>query len=219
MRCAIGVDFGTNSVRAVVVDLSRGEIASATVAYPSGTEGVILSDTDPHLARQNPADYHACLAAVVRQAADRAKNRKGFSPDAVVGIGVDTTGSTPIPVDGSLVPLSMRPAFRNNPKAMAWLWKDHTAAEEAEEITHLARAMRPQYLSRIGGVYSSEWFFSKLLRLSRIDPGVFRAAASFVELADYVPAILTGVSSPASVVRNICAAGHKALYDERWRPS
>jgi len=216
MRCALGIDFGTNSVRAVIVDLAGDQLACAVCAYPSGEEGVILSDTDPRLARQNPADYHACLVRVVKEAVSRAKKRRGFSAASIIGIGVDTTGSTPIPVDERLVPLSFRREFQGNLNALAWLWKDHTATAEAEEITETARRIRPQYLSRIGGVYSSEWFFSKILRLARADRKVFDRAASFVEFADYIPALLTGVSSPSGVVRNICAAGHKALYDERW---
>ena len=217
MRSALGIDFGTNSVRCLVVDLDGGEeLASSVVSYPSGQDGVIVSAKDPHLARQDPADYLLTLGQVVRKTLATAKKRKGFSPEGVVGIGVDTTGSTPMPVDERLAPLSFRREFRRNPNAMAWLWKDHTGKDEAEEITALARKLRPQYLAKIGGVHSSEWFFSKLLHLARADRKVFDAAAGFIEFADYIPAVLAGKTSSSDAVRGICPAGHKAMYHDDW---
>ncbi len=218
MSYSLGIDFGTNSVRAVLVNLKTGEeLAASVVPYPSGTDGVILDEKNPHLARQNPADYVVCLEKVIKKLLQLArKKEKKFSPGAVVGIGVDTTGSTPLPVDASLTPLAFHPEFKNNKNAYAWLWKDHTSVEEAEEITQLARKIRPQYLARIGGVYSSEWFFSKILHLSRVDPRVFACSASFVELVDFIPALLAGKKTPAEVIRSICAAGHKAMYSEDW---
>ncbi|MCM8769958.1 MAG: ribulokinase [Candidatus Omnitrophica bacterium] len=218
MAYSLGLDFGTNSVRALLVNLKTGEeTAESIVPYPSGTDGIILDAKDPHLARQNPADYLICLEKVVKNVLrDAAKKEANFSPEIVVGIGVDTTGSTPLSVDAELIPLSFHPEFSGNIHAYAWLWKDHTSTEEAEEITHLARKIRPHYLQRIGGVYSSEWFFSKILHLSRVAPEVFQAASSFIELADYIPAVLAGRRTPKEAVRCICAAGHKALYSEDW---
>ncbi len=214
---SLGLDFGTNSVRCVIVNLESGEVIGESVCnYPSGIDGVIVDEKDPHLARQNPSDYHITLEKVVIEAISKGKEEKGFSPEKVIGIGVDTTGSTPIPVDENMVPLSFHDEFKNNPNAMAWLWKDHTSSDEAEQITELARKIRPQYLSKIGGVYSSEWFFSKILHLSRIDKKVYKASASFVELCDYIPAILTGKRNPKSVFRSLCAAGHKAMYSQEW---
>jgi len=214
---SIGLDFGTNSVRSVLLDLEEGvEAAQAVCNYPSGIDGIILDEKNPHLARQNPYDYHMALEKAVRAAMVKAKKNKRFSPEQVIGIGVDTTGSTPLPVDKNLVPLSFYELFRNNKNAMAYLWKDHTAADEAEEITGLARKMRPEYLSKIGGVYSSEWFFSKLLHLVRTDKKVFNAMAGFIEHCDYIPAVLSGKKSPAEAVRSVCAAGHKAMYSEEW---
>ncbi len=214
---ALGIDFGTNSVRAVVIDLSSGEeIARAVEGYPSGIEGVIIEEKNPHLARQNPADYHASLKKAGKRVISEASDNPRFSPEKIKGIGVDTTGSTPLPVDDKLVPLSFHKEFRANPNAMAWLWKDHTSAAEAEEITELARKHRPHYLGKIGGVYSSEWFFSKILHLARVDRKVFEAADSFLELADYIPAVLTGKKNARQVKRSICAAGHKALYSKEW---
>jgi len=214
---SLGLDFGTNSVRAVILDLESGvEIAEAVCNYPSGLDGIILDERNPHLARQNPLDYHISMEKVIKNTLKKAKKDKNFKPEKVTGIGVDTTGSTPLPVDEKLVPLAFYNDFKNNKNAMAYLWKDHTGADEAEEITEVARKERPQYLSKIGGVYSSEWFFSKLLHLIRTDRKVFNAMDSFVELCDYVPAVLSGRKSPSEVVRSICAAGHKAMYSEEW---
>ncbi|HOC03393.1 MAG TPA: FGGY family carbohydrate kinase, partial [bacterium] len=169
---ALGLDYGTNSVRAVVINLSNGrEVVQLIENYPSGRNGIITDPENPHLARQNPADYIYCLKNIGKKL-QRILRRKGIHSENIIGIGVDTTGSTPIPVDENLVPLCFKREFRTNKNAMAWLWKDHVSADEAEEITNLARKIRPQYLSKIGGVYSSEWFFSKILHLSRTDKKV-----------------------------------------------
>lgn len=213
----IGVDYGTNSVRAVVIDCSNGREAGAKVFnYPSGHQGILLDPADHNLARQNPADYVEGLEVTVTGAVAAASSYEGFSPERVIGIGVDTTGSTPIPVDGSCVPLGMTPAFKDNLNAQAWLWKDHTSAEEASKITSLGFEHRPQYLAKCGETYSSEWFWSKIWHCLNVDPAVFDAAHSWVECADYVPAVLAGVSDPAKVVRGVCAAGHKCLYCDEW---
>jgi L-ribulokinase len=213
----IGVDFGTNSVRAIVVDCADGRVLGVRVAdYPSGERGVLLDPRDPHLARQNPADYLAGLRESVREALAEAEREKGFSRERVIGIGTDTTGSTPIPVDAGNRPLALAPEWRASLAAQAWLWKDHTGAAEAEEITATAQRHAPQYLAPIGGRYSSEWFWSKIWRCLRVAPDVFGAAASWVELADFVPAVLAGVTGPAGVRRCVCAAGHKAMYSRAW---
>jgi L-ribulokinase len=213
----IGVDFGTNSVRAVVVDCRDGRTLGTSVFdYPSGDNGVIVDPRDPHLARQHPADYLAGLQAAVDGALTAAEDETGLSRQDVIGIGVDTTGSTPIPVDGSLQPLALDPAWEREPAAHAWLWKDHTGAEEAAAITEVAARHAPQYLAPIGGTYSSEWFWSKIWHCLEIAPNVFDAAASWVELADFIPAVLAGVTSPSAVTRCACAAGHKAMYSDAW---
>jgi len=129
---------------------------------------------------------------------------------------VDTTGSTPLPVDGDCRPLAVDPTWRDNPAAHAWLWKDHTGAQEAEDITDIARRYAPEYVAPIGGTYSSEWFWSKIWRCLKVAPDVFDAAVSWVELADYVPAVLAGVDDPGKIRRCVCAAGHKALYSREW---
>ena len=213
----LGVDFGTNSVRAIVADCADGRLVGTSVFdYPSGDRGVLLDARDPHLARQNPADYIAGLGASIAGALAEADRQPGFSRDRVIGIGVDTTGSTPLPVDARARPLALHAAWTGTLAAHAWLWKDHSSAAEAAEITALARDHAPQYLAPIGGAYSSEWFWSKIWRCLRVAPDVFDAAASWVELADFVPALLSGVDDSRQIVRCICAAGHKAMYSETW---
>jgi L-ribulokinase len=216
-KYTIGLDYGTNSVRALIVNVANGaEIATAAWTYSHGTQGVILS-RDPNLARQHPGDYVNGAEITIKQALAAAKkNVRGFSADQVIGIGVDTTGSTPLPVDRNGQPLAFSKKFANNPAAMAWLWKDHTGVNEAAEITTLAKKMRPQYLAKCGGTYSSEWFWSKILCCLRVAPEVFNAAHSWVELADYVPAALTGTEHPDKFIAGVCAAGHKAMWNAKW---
>ena len=213
----IGLDYGTNSVRALIVNVANGaEVTAAVWTYSHGTQGVILA-RDPNLARQHPADYVNGAAITIKQVLATAKKSvKGFSPAQVIGIGVDTTGSTPLPVDANGQPLAFSKKFASNPAAMAWLWKDHTGVNEAAEITALAKKMRPQYLAKCGGTYSSEWFWSKVLKCLRVSPEVFNAAHSWIELADFVPAELTGTLAPDKFIAGVCAAGHKAMWNAKW---
>jgi len=217
VKYTIGLDYGTNSVRALIVNVANGaEVAAAVWTYAHGTQGVVLA-RDPNLARQHPADYLTGAEVTIKQALAAAKkNVKGFSPAQVIGIGVDTTGSTPLPVDKNGQPLVFQKKFANNPAALAWLWKDHTSVNEASEITALAKKMRPQYLAKCGGTYSSEWFWSKLLHCLRTAPEVFNAAHSWVELSDFVPASLTGTEHPEKFIAGVCAAGHKAMWNAKW---
>src|SRR5437763_6774147 len=213
----IGVDFGTNSVRAVVVDTTDGrEVATRVFEYPSGDHGVLLDPKQPHLARQNPEDYIEGLRVAVGGALQDAAADPAFSRDRVIGIGVDTTGSTPLPIDAQARPLAVNPRWRNTLAAHAWLWKDHTSTAEAAAITETAKAHMPELLAPIGGTYSSEWWWSKIWHCLRTAPDVFDAAASWVELADYVPAVLAGANDPRAIVRGVCAAGHKAMYSDTW---
>lgn len=214
---ALGVDYGTSSVRALIVDVADGRaIATAVFDYPSGDAGILLDPRDPNVARQNPMDYTAGFVASVKHAVERAGKTRGFMPERLIGIGVDTTGSTPIPVDRDGVPLAAQKRFRKNLAAQAWLWKDHTAHAEAAEITAKARRSKTRYLDKCGGVYSSEWYWSKILRCKRAAPDVFEAAYGWVELADFVPGYLTGNTDPDAMPRGICAAGHKAMYHDDW---
>lgn len=214
---SLGVDFGTSSARALIVDTATGEeVAAAEHAYPSGTGGVMLDEADPNLARQNPADYIEGFGAAVAAAVRTASAIDGFDASRVVGIGVDTTGSTPIPVDEAGLPLALRPEFGDEPAAQAWLWKDHTAHAEAAEISDRARREGLPYLTTCGGAYSPEWYWSKILRCERTSPRVAASAHGWVELCDFIPAYITGRTAPREIARSVCAAGHKAMYHPAW---
>jgi L-ribulokinase len=218
MASTIGFDFGTNSVRCLIVNVATGEeLGTAVHVYETGDDGVITDPDDHNLARQNPADYLIGMEVTTRQALAQAKQQhSSFTPHDIIGIGVDTTGSTPLPVDKDGVPLAMREEFKNNPNAQAWLWKDHTGYAEAADITELAAKEYPEYLTKCGGIYSSEWFFSKILHCLRVDPEVFDAAHTWAEICDYIPAELTGNLVPAKIKRSRCAAGHKAMFNAAW---
>ena len=218
MPFTIGLDYGSNSARALVVDCKDGrELGTSVVDYPSGHQGILLDPADHHLARQNPADYLFALEKATLLALDAARAADpSFSNDQVVGIGMDGTGSSPLPVDANNAPLSQRPEFSQNLNAQCWLWKDHTSIPEATAITEAAGLLRPQYLAKIGGTYSSEWFWAKIWHCLKIDAAVFDAAFSWVELSDYIPAVLAGVRDPKQIRRGVCMAGHKALYAGDW---
>ena len=205
---AIGLDYGTNSARAIVVDCADGTILGSHVyGYAHGEMGVMGDSKDPNVARQHPADYLEGLELTVKGALAAADIDVG----QVVGMGVDATASTPIPVDENGDALALMETFNDHPAAMAWLWKDHTSDGEANEITEKARAMRPAYLAKCGGTYSTEWYWSELLRCARTAPEVYDAAYTWIELPDWIPFVLTG-----NQVRCLCAAGHKGLYSPEW---
>lgn len=214
---ALGIDYGTNSVRALIVDVSNGaEVGTAVWNYSGGEEGILLDPNDPNLARQKPMDYVEGFCRATLDAIKNARMTPGFSPDQIVGIGVDTTGSTPLPVDNKCQPLAFKPEFRSNLAAQAWLWKDHTSFAEAQEITDKAKEAGAPYLAKCGGTYSSEWFFSKILHCERTAPDVFKAAHTWLECCDFVTAFITGQTDPAKVKRSACAAGHKAMHNAAW---
>lgn len=218
MSFTLGIDYGTNSVRALVVDCSNGrELGTAVASYPSGRNGILLDPRDHNLARQYPGDYLVGLEESVTAALAEASRDQSFSLRHVVGIGVDTTGSSPIPVDQDNVPLALNARWKDNLAAQCWLWKDHTSYREAARITELAAEHRPHYIAKCGNTYSSEWFWSKIWKCLIAAPDVFDAAYSWVELSDFIPSVLAGVSDPRQVKRGICAAGHKALYSEEWQ--
>ena len=214
---AIGLDYGTNSVRALLVNAATGEeLGDATWNYTHGINGVVLG-RDPNLARQHPADYLEGAQKTIREVLEIArKNVDGFAPDQVVGIGVDTTGSTPMPVDENGQPLAFQNEFADNVNALAWLWKDHTSIAEAAQITKLAAQMRPEYLAKCGGTYSSEWYFAKVLHCLNVDEKVFNGAHRWVEIADWIPAMLSGTGDADSMKTGVCAAGHKAMFNADW---
>jgi L-ribulokinase len=213
----LGVDFGTNSVRALIVRSSDGaEYGSRVVDYPSGAQGVLLDPMDGHLARQHPGDYVFGLEESIRGALLEASGKPDFSPTKVAGIGMDSTGSSPLPVDENNRPLAMSAAWKNDLSAQCWLWKDHTSWREAAKITKLSGKLRPQFIAKCGGVYSSEWFWAKIWHCLNVAPRTFDAAYSWVELADWAPSLLAGVTDPRLIKRGVCAAGHKALYSDDW---
>ncbi len=213
----LGIDYGTNSVRALVVRCADGaELGTCVVNYPSGQQGILLDPKDHNLARQHPGDYLFGLEKSVRGALAAAKKTPGFDASKIIGIGVDTTGSSPIPVDRTNRPLALSPKWKKNLHAQCWLWKDHTSLKEAAQITALAAQHRPQFIAKCGNTYSSEWFWSKIWHCRNVAPKVFAAAHSWVELADWIPSVLAGIDDPARVVRGVCCAGHKALYAEEW---
>ncbi len=212
MKYTIGIDYGTDSVRALIVDASNGkEIASDVFYYPRWKAGKYCIPSQNQF-RQHPLDYVEGLEATIKNAL--AKAPKDVAAN-VVAISVDTTGSTPIAVDKDGTPLSLKPEFAENPNAMFVLWKDHTATKEADQINNLARTWGGvDYTKYEGGIYSSEWFFAKILHVLRADEKVRNAAFSWVEHCDWIPAILTGETNPLTMKRSRCAAGHKAM----WHP-
>ncbi|MEM7146169.1 MAG: ribulokinase [Verrucomicrobiota bacterium] len=217
-KYALGLDYGTNSVRSLIVDLEDGtELGSIVFPYPSGELGILTDSADPNLARQNPQDYIDGLVETTKGAIEKARNiSPDFEPANIVGIGIDTTGSTVIPVNHEGTPLGLLPEFKDNLAAMVWLWKDHTGHAEAANITKVAENTRPHYLAKCGGIYSSEWWWSKILRCKNVAPDVFSAAYSWVEHCDYIPGLITGNSNPSKLKRGICSAGHKAMYCAEW---
>lgn len=217
-RYAIGLDYGTNSCRSLLVDIDSGrELGSVVFPYPSGKSGILTDPADPNVARQNPQDYLDGMVEIIAGALAQAKEKNpDFDAADVIGIGIDTTGSTVIPVDDAGTPLAMKEAFRDNLNAYVWLWKDHTAHQEATDITKKASSDRPEYLAKCGGTYSSEWWWSKIWHCLKVDRIVFDAAYSWVEHCDWLPAVLTGNDKPSEIKRSVCAAGHKAIYCDEW---
>ena len=210
----VGVDFGTDSVRSVVVDAADGsEAASAVASYPRWSKGMYC-DPSANQFRQHPLDYIEAFQNSMVEAIARAP---AGTAGKIRAISVDTTGSTPVGVDRSGSPLALLPGFDENPNAMFVLWKDHTAVAEAEEINHAARTWGGTDFTKFeGGVYSSEWFWAKLLHILRVDPRVRDAAFSWLEHCDWFPAYLTGVTDPLTLKRSRCAAGHKAMWHESF---
>lgn len=213
-KFVIGLDFGTDSVRALIVNVSNGNEESTYVSnYKRWSQGK-YQDSSKNMFRHHPLDYLESVTEVIIKALEKMPTG---SQAKIIGIGIDTTGSTPAPVDKDGQVLALKEGFEDNPNAMFVLWKDHTAVEEAELINKVSKSWGgTDFTKYSGGVYSSEWFFSKILHILRNDEKVRSAAYSWVELADWIPAILTGNTSPAKIKRSRCAAGHKAMWHKDW---
>lgn len=208
-KYVIGVDYGTDSVRSVLVDASNGaEIAASVFYYPRWKQGLYCNPAHNQF-RQHPLDYIEGLQATISDCVKKAGEKIAKQ---VVAISIDTTGSTPVALDKSGTPLALSNEFAENPNAMFVLWKDHTAIEEAAEINAHAVKFPVNYLQFVGGIYSSEWFWAKLLRILRVDEKVRNACYSFAEHCDWIPFLLTGGHDVSAMKRGVCAAGHKALW-------
>jgi len=210
----LGLDFGTDSVRAVVVNAASGkEEANQVARYLRWQQG-LYCDPARNRFRQHPSDYSEGLEEAVRGALAQLPKGAG---ERVLGIGIDTTGSTPCAVDRAGTPLALLPEFRENPNAMFILWKDHSAVQEAEEINRVSRSWGGVDFTKYeGGIYSSEWFFAKILKILREDAAVAASTFSWVEHCDWLPALLTGATDPLALKRSRCAAGHKAMWHPEW---
>lgn len=209
----IGVDYGTDSVRALVVNTKTGENVGTAVHYYKRWKQDLYCNPSISQFRQHPLDYIEGLESSIKGALE------GLSVEIkenIVGISVDTTGSTPVAVDKDGTPLALLPAFLENPNGMFILWKDHTANAEAEEINQLAHSWSVDFTKYVGGIYSAEWYWAKILRTLRVDDSIREQAFSWVEHCDWISAVLTGNTNPFTMKRSRCAAGHKAMWHEEF---
>lgn len=212
-KYVIGLDYGSDSARAVLVNARTGEtVATSVKYYPRWKEGKYCNPAVNQY-RQHPQDYIDVLEATVREVLAAAP---AGAAGKVVGMAFDTTGSTPVFTDATGTPLALLPEFAENPNAMFILWKDHTAVKEAAEINQLCKKWNIDYSAYEGGIYSSEWYWAKALHVLREDEAIRGKAYSIVEHCEWMPALLTGVSQSGNVVRSRCACGHKAMWHPQW---
>ena len=205
----IGVDYGTDSVRSIIVNTSNGkEVASSIFYYPRWKKG-LFCDPSANQFRQHPLDYVEGLESTIKECLQKVDPSIAAN---IKGISIDTTGSTPVAVDEKGTPLALLPEFENNPNAMFVLWKDHTSVKEAGELNSHATKFDTNYLQFVGGIYSTEWFWAKLLHVLREDEAVRSKMSSWVEHCDWIPFLLTGGSNVHDMKRGVCSAGHKALW-------
>jgi len=209
----IGVDYGSDSVRSVLINATNGdEIASSVFNYPRWSDGLYCNAAENQF-RQHPLDYIEGLEFTIKDCLAKAG---GTAASAVRGLSVDTTGSTPVAVNKHGLPLALTPEFESNPNAMFVLWKDHTSVNEAARINEHATKFDVNYLKYVGGIYSSEWFWAKLLHILKVDEQVRNACYSWVEHCDWIPFLLTGGKDASQLMRGRCSAGHKALWAEEF---
>lgn len=213
-KYVVGVDYGTDSVRSIIVDTADGkEISSSVFLYPRWQKGLYCNPAQNQF-RQHPLDYIEGLSHTIKDCIAKAGGNSITS--FIKGISVDTTGSSPVAVDKNGVPLALTQGFEENPNAMFVLWKDHTSVGEAFEINNHATKFPINYLKYVGGTYSSEWFWAKLLHVLRVDKAVRKSTASWVEHCDWIPFLLCGSNDVREIKRSRCAAGHKALWAEEF---
>lgn len=212
-KYVIGLDYGTDSARALVVDAGSGkEVSSAVCPYPRWTKGLYCNPSINQW-RQHPQDYLDVMESSINEALSKCSR---VVAENVIGIAFDTTGSTPVFVDGNATPLALLPEFSNNPNAMFILWKDHTSVKEAAEINTKCHNNEVDYTQYEGGIYSAEWYWAKALHVLRQDKAVAEKAYSIVECCEWLPAVLTGVEKTEDIVRSRCACGHKAMWNDKW---
>jgi L-ribulokinase len=210
----IGVDYGSDSVRSVLINALNGEeIASSVFNYPRWQDGLYCVPSENQF-RQHPLDYIEGLETTIKDCLQKAGGAEAAK--AVKGLSIDTTGSTPVAVDKHGTPLALTPGFEKNPNAMFILWKDHTSVTEAAQINEHATKFDTNYLKYVGGIYSSEWFWAKLLHIIRVDEQVRQSLHSWVEHCDWIPFLLTGGTDVKEIKRGRCSAGHKALWAEEF---
>ena len=209
----VGVDYGTDSVRTIIVNAANGEeLAASVFNYPRWKKQLYCNAGDNQF-RQHPLDYVEGLESTVKECVAKVG---AAVASKIKALSVDTTGSTPIAVDKTGTPLSLLPEFEENPNAMFVLWKDHTSVGEAAEINAHAEKFKTNYLQFVGGIYSSEWFWAKLLHVLREDKKVRESIYSFVEHCDWIPFLLTGGNDVHTMRRGVCSAGHKILWAKEW---
>lgn len=209
----IGVDYGSDSIRSVIADARNGQEVASSIFYYPRWKDQLFCDASVNQFRQHPLDYIEGLEQTIKKCLIQA----GAAVAANVrAISIDTTGSTPVAVDETGTPLALLPAFENNPNAMFVLWKDHTAVKEASQINEHAKKFEINYLQFVGGIYSSEWFWAKLLHVVREDSAVQKACYSWVEHCDWIPFLLTGGKHIKDMKRGVCAAGHKSLWADEF---
>ncbi len=213
LQYVIGVDYGSDSVRSVIVNAADGkELASSVFYYPRWQKGLYCNAAEDQF-RQHPLDYIEGLETTIKNCLAKAGTEVAAN---VKGIAVDTTGSTPVAVNKAGVPLALLPEFEHHPGAMFVLWKDHTSVREAAEINEHATKFDTNYLQYVGGIYSSEWFWAKLLHILRTDEKVRDNIYSWVEHCDWIPFLLTGGTDADKMLRGRCSSGHKALWAEEF---
>ncbi|WP_106829148.1 ribulokinase [Parabacteroides pacaensis] len=212
-KLVIGLDYGTDSCRAVIVNALTGEEqASAVAFYPRWKAGKYCNPAQNQY-RQHPLDYIETMEEAIKKALSQCPPNTGKQ---ITGLSFDTTGSTPVLLNAEGTPLALLPRHAENPNAMFVLWKDHTAIREANEINELAKQWHVDYTSYSGGIYSSEWAWAKMTHMLRVDESLREDAYSWTEHCDWMPALLTGKTKPETMLRSRCAAGHKAMWNESW---